>query len=76
MERMEREIAHVKHLYPEAVYVGIADGAKSNWEFLEQHTRVQVLDFYHAAEYLADAAQAAYPRSPTKRAEWLETTLL
>ena len=73
MERMEREIAHVKHLYPEAVYVGIADGAKSNWEFLEQHTRVQVLDFYHAAEYLADAAQAAYPRSPTKRAEWLET---
>jgi len=76
MERTEREIAHVKQLYPKAVYVGIADGAKSNWEFLEQHTRVQVLDFYHAAEYLADAAQAAYPRSPTKRAEWLETTLL
>jgi hypothetical protein len=27
MERMEREIAHVKHLYPQATYVGIADGA-------------------------------------------------
>ena len=73
MERTEREIAHVKQLYPKAVYVGIADGAKSNWEFLEQHTRVQVLDFYHAAEYRADAAQAAYPRSLTKRAQWLET---
>ena len=73
LERMEREIAHVKHLYPRAIYVGIADGAPSNWEFLQQHTRVQILDFYHAAEYLAEAAQAAYPRSPTKRAEWLET---
>jgi hypothetical protein len=73
LERMEREIAHVKHLYPRAIYVGIADGAPSNWEFLHQHTRVQVLDFYHAAEYLAEVAQAAYPRSPTKRAEWLET---
>jgi hypothetical protein len=30
MERMEREIAHVKHLYPEAIYVGIADGAQSS----------------------------------------------
>ena len=73
LARMEREIAHVKHLYPRAIYVGIADGAPSNWEFLQQHTRVQILDFYHAAEYLAEAAQAAYPRSPTKRAEWLET---
>jgi hypothetical protein len=32
--RMEREIAHVRQLYPKARYVGIADGAQSNWDFL------------------------------------------
>jgi hypothetical protein len=73
MERMEREIAHVKHLYPEAIYVGIADGAQSNWDFLEPHTPVQILDFYHATGYLAEVAQVACPRSLPKRTEWLET---
>lgn len=70
-ERMEREIAHVKTQYPTATYVGIADGAHSNWKFLEKHTTTQVLDFYHASEYLADAAQAAYPKDKAKREEWL-----
>jgi hypothetical protein len=73
MERMEREIAHVKHLYPQAVYVGIADGAQSNWEFLEPHTSIQILDFYHATGYLAEVAQVACPRSLPKRTQWLET---
>jgi hypothetical protein len=73
MERMEREIAHVKHLYPEAVYVGIADGAQSNWDFLEPHTPIQILDFYHATGYLAEVAHVACPRSLPKRTQWLET---
>ena len=49
--RLEREIAHVRSLYPHATYVAIADGTKSSWTFLEQHTTVQVLDFYHATQY-------------------------
>ena len=73
LARMEREIAHVKHLYPHATYVGIADGAQSNWDFLEQHTTVSILDFYHATGYLAQAAVAAFPRNRSRRAEWLET---
>jgi hypothetical protein len=73
MARMEGEIAHVKHLYPEAIYVGIADGAQSTWEFLEPHTPIQILDFYHATGYLAEVAQVACPRSLPKRTEWLET---
>lgn len=40
----------VKHR--EARYVGIADGAKGNWEFLSRQTTVQVVDFWQAAEYL------------------------
>jgi hypothetical protein len=69
--RLEREIAHVKSLYPQATYVGIADGTKSNWTFLEQHTSVQVLDFYHATQHLADAAEVAFAQDPARRAQWL-----
>ena len=71
--RMDREIAHVKSLYPNATYVGLADGAKCNWEFLEPHTTVQILDFYHAAEYVGKSAFAAYPRDATQREQWIET---
>ncbi len=71
-ERMEREIAHVKSLYPEAEYIGVADGAQENWDFLKKHVTTQVLDFYHAAEYLADAAKAAFPRNKAQREKWLE----
>jgi hypothetical protein len=73
LEQMEREIAHVKQLYPHATYVGIADGTQSNWDFLERHTTVQILDFYHAAGYLAEVATVARPRSLPKRTEGLET---
>jgi hypothetical protein len=72
IKRMQREIAHVKKLYPQATYVGIADGASENWTFLEEHTKTQILDFYHAAGYLAYAAAAAFPRSKAKRALWLK----
>jgi len=37
-QRMQREITNVKKTYPQAIYVGIADGAKDNWSFLKQHT--------------------------------------
>src|SRR3954454_23537915 len=54
LDRMEREIERVRAAYPRARYVGLADGAKGNREFLGRHTEVQVIDFWHAAEYLSD----------------------
>lgn len=72
IERMEREIAHVKRLYPKAKYVGIADGAKCNWDFLERHTDIQVLDFWHATQYLASVAQSAFPHDAAERESWLD----
>lgn len=57
-ERLEREIAQIKKQYPSALYLGIADGAKNNWGFLEKHTSRQLLDFFHTTEYLADVAHA------------------
>ena len=69
--RMAGEIEHIKVLYPEATYAGVADGAPCNWEFLGPYTDFQVLDFYHATEYLADAAKAAFPRHKVQREQWL-----
>ena len=68
--RMQREIDHVKSLYPKAHFVGIADGAKSNWDFLGPHIDEQVLDFYHATSYLARAAAAIC--TADEREQWLE----
>ena len=71
-QRMEREIARAKQRFPEAQYLGIADGAASNWRFLEQHTKRQLIDFFHATEYVGKIAQALYPqrRDEAKRAHW------
>ena len=66
-------MSHVKAKYPKARYVGIADGAKGNWEFLKRHTDVQVVDFWHAVEYLEKAATVLLPevRTPTREA-WMD----
>ncbi len=72
-ERMEREMAHVKQLYPQARWIGIADGALGNWEFLGPHVDEQVLDFYHASEYVTQAADAMFEgRAAAERKAWLE----
>lgn len=71
--RMEREIAHIRQLYPQARLIGIADGAKSNWDFLAPQVQEQILDFYHAAEYVTQAADALFAGQPAaQRDTWLE----
>ncbi len=35
LHRLEKEISRIKKQYPDALYLGIADGAKNNWTFLE-----------------------------------------
>jgi hypothetical protein len=71
-ERLAREIARAKAHYPAARWIGIADGAASNWTFLEQHTERQLIDFFHASEYIAKLAQARFPQrqAEDQRAAW------
>ncbi len=73
LDRLEREIERVKAAHPQARYVGLADGAKGNWTFLGRHTEVQVIDFWHAAEYLSDAADVLFVRTPAAKKAWLES---
>ena len=42
LKRLEDEIARTKQAYPDVQYLGLADGAKGNWEFLERHTEHQL----------------------------------
>lgn len=74
-KKMQTEIANIKALYPKAEYVGVADGAKDNWTFLDTHTDKQIIDFYHVSEYLSGACSGMfYKKSETdKKDAWLET---
>ena len=72
LQRLEREILRAKQHFPAALYLGIADGAASNWRFLEQHTDRQLIDFFHATEYVGKIAQATHPQrqAASQRAQW------
>jgi hypothetical protein len=72
--RMGREIGRGKAVYPGARYVGLADGAKGNWEFLGRHTETQVIDSWHAAGSLSDAGDAPFARGPDAKRAWLEAS--
>jgi len=69
--RMERELARVRELYPRARYVGVADGAHDQWDWLERYTEWSILDFWHASEYLNRVA-GAFGRRKEEQAAWAE----
>jgi len=71
---MERDLAVVKARYPKARYDGISDGARDFVPWLKENTGALVLDFYHAAGYLAGAAAAMVSSGPghkKRTAQWL-----
>ena len=53
------------------------DGAADNWSFLSPLTDRQVVDFYHASEYVGKAAAAMFSgrKRAKERAAWLEDRL-
>jgi hypothetical protein len=71
LRNFEKEIKATKKHYREKTYVGLADGASDNWKFLQNHADIQVLDFYHATEYLAKVSNAAF-KHKFEAKEWLK----
>ncbi len=74
LSRLNNEVDRVKAAFPKAKYIGLADGARDNWDFLESRTDIQVLDFWHASEYLAKASEVMF-KGKSKSEEkklWLE----
>lgn len=68
---LDLEIAKVKAAFPSVKYLGLADGAKDNWTYLQEHTTVHILDFFHATEYLAEVSKVL-KKTEKVRQEWLE----
>lgn len=68
---LDLEIERVKEQFPKVKYVGLADGSKDHWSYLERHTTVQILDFFHAAEYLSEV-RTVLKKTDAKRKEWQE----
>ena len=69
--RFSHEIELVKAKFPNVLYLGVADGAKDNWIFLKQYTTRQILDFYHAREYISKAASAIFGRDKKSKIAWV-----
>lgn len=70
IENFEKEIKYIKGIYRDPDYIGIADGAKDNWTFLSKYTKCQILDFFHASEYVTKVADAIFSNK-VKRSKWL-----
>jgi hypothetical protein len=70
--KLSREIERVKDKYPDALYVGLADGAKDNWTFLSAYSKRLLLDFYHAREYVSKAASAIFGRDIKGKVAWAD----
>lgn len=64
--RFSQEIQRIKKQFPKATYVGLADGAPDNWSFLRPYVDVELIDFYHAVDYLAAVAEEIADK------EWLD----
>jgi hypothetical protein len=69
-QKFSREIERVREKFPEALYIGLADGAKDNWTFLKQYTQRRLVDFYHAREYIGKAAEAIFGRDKVNKKLW------
>ncbi len=70
--RMEAAISEVKKQFPNALCLGISDGAKDLWKFLKKHTDEQILDYYHASEYLSGASHSIFSKDERRRKAWLD----
>jgi len=72
-EAFTKEINSILKIVPStAKIIGIADGAKDNWNFLENFVETEIIDFFHASEYLADASKVFNLRDKEKQKEWLD----
>lgn len=66
---LREELLAVLAQRPDLLVVGVADGAKDNWEFLKRILplgSMMVLDFFHAAEHLKRALDQAHGKASAK----------
>lgn len=70
---MHSEIEAITKKYPHAKVIGVADGARDNWTFLQKYVKYAILDFYHASEYLAKVAKELPDKTAEEKKAWLDS---
>jgi len=65
---LTEEVRRVLQQRPDLHLVTVADGSRDNWEYLDEEfpDSTAVVDFYHAAEHLKAALEAAYGETDPK----------
>lgn len=71
---MDWEVSRVKEKYPNLPYIGLADGAATNWKHLSKYTDIHILDFFHASEYVNEAAKILHPNDKNLSLSWAKNT--
>jgi len=79
-DTLEDELVQVLDRRPDLEVVGLADGARDNWTWLDRVLPAgsrQVLDFFHAAQHLERAMNTAHGEgTPKARSEFQRLRLL
>ena len=71
--QLRKEWNHLRSQNPDLKLVVTADGAKDNWTFSKSlDPDEEVLDFWHATEYLKEAADAAFGSDEKDSTDWFE----
>ena len=70
LAKFSNEIDRVISKYPKVPLIGLADGAASNWVFLEPIVDILTIDFWHVSEYLSKAAKAMFPKKAQNDERW------
>lgn len=66
---LQQHVEHARVQRPELKHIYIADGALDNWTFFDEQMPLadtQIVDFYHACEYLKAAFDEVYNLDKTK----------
>ena len=72
-EQLRQEVSHIRSQNLDLKLVAAADGAKDNWTFLKSlNPDLEVLDFWHAAEYLKRAADAVFGADEEASMKWFK----
>ena len=69
---MHTEIEAIKQKCPQAELIGVADGARDNWTFIEKYVKCPILDFFHASTYLAKVADVLPDKTKQQKKIWLD----
>jgi len=75
VERFTTRVAQVKARYPRARHVVLSDGATWNWQLIaaQYPDALGILDFWHAAQHLAEAGDAIFGSAPSAaKTAWFE----